>query len=186
MKRIVPLVILALLLPFSVNSATTYSTGVGTVEFNGKCKDNRPRSKDDHFVAIEKAKKAAWDRYTGKFSAEKMSNYMANSQEFVSKLDNFVTEYVILETDCSKSRRVYTVAIKATINSTMVDVTLAQLGGSQGVASGLKGKRVAHYVVARKVSAAKSFDAKKTRQRESVSMIDSDEANYSDESSTSF
>jgi len=186
MKRIVPLVILALLLPFSVNSATTYSTGVGTVEFNGKCKDNRPRSKDDHFVAIEKAKKAAWDRYTGKFSAEKMTNYMANSQEFVSKLDNFVTEYVILETDCSKSRRVYTVAIKATINSTMVDVTLAQLGGSQGASSALKGKRVAYYVVARKVAAAKSFDAKKTRQRESVSMIDSDEANYSDESSTSF
>ena len=51
-----------ILMPLSIQSATTYSTGVGTVEFNGKCKDNRPRNKDDHFKAIERAKKAAWDK----------------------------------------------------------------------------------------------------------------------------
>ena len=175
-----------LLMPFSINSATTYSTGVGTVEFNGKCKDNRPRSKDDHFKAIEKAKKAAWDKYTGKFSAEKMSNYMANSRSFVSELDKYITEYAILETDCSKSRRVYTVAIKASINSTMVDVTLAQYNSSTGASSALKGKRVAYYIVARKVSSAKSFDTKNTTQSEKITMIDSDESNYSDDTSVSF
>ena len=181
--KLLPLFIALLLMPFSINSATTYSTGVGTVEFNGKCKDNRPRSKDDHFKAIEKAKKAAWDKYTGKFSAEKMSNYMANSGNFVSELDKYITEYAILETDCSKSRRVYTVAIKASINSTMVDVTLAQFNSSTGTSSALKGKRVAYYIVARKVSSAKSFDTKNTRQSEKVTMIDADESNYSDDTS---
>ncbi len=184
--KLLPLFIALLLMPFSINSATTYSTGVGTVEFNGKCKDNRPRSKDDHFKAIEKAKKAAWDKYTGKFSAEKMSNYMANSGNFVSELDKYITEYAILETDCSKSRRVYTVAIKASINSTMVDVTLAQFNSSTGSSSALKGKRVAYYIVARKVSSAKSFDTKNTRQSEKVTMIDADESNYSDDTSVSF
>ena len=184
--KLLPLFIALLLMPFSISSATTYSTGVGTVEFNGKCKDNRPRSKDDHFKAIEKAKKAAWDKYTGKFSAEKMSNYMANSGNFVSELDKYITEYAILETDCSKSRRVYTVAIKASINSTMVDVTLAQFNSSTGTSSALKGKRVAYYIVARKVSSAKSFDTKNTRQSEKVTMIDADESNYSDDTSVSF
>lgn len=178
--------LIILLMPLSLSSATTYSTGIGTVEFNGKCNDNRPRNKDDHFQAIENAKKAAWDKYTGKFSAEKMTNYMSNSGNFVSELDKYITEYVILETDCSKSRRVYTVAIKASINSTMVDVTLAQFNSSQGASSALKGKRVAYYIVARKVSAAKSFDTKVTKQSENVSMIDSDESSYSDENSTSF
>ena len=46
-----------ILMPLSIQSATTYSTGVGTVEFNGKCKDNRPRNKDDHFKAIERLKR---------------------------------------------------------------------------------------------------------------------------------
>lgn len=186
MKKILSLILLSMLLSFPVSSATTYSTGIGTVEFSGKCKDNRPRSKDDHFQAIEKAKKAAWDKYIGKFSAEKMTNYMSNTNEFVSNLDQFITEYVILETDCSKSRRVYTVAIKASINSTMVDVTLAKFNNSQGTSSMLKGKRVAYYIVARKVSSAKSFDLKQTKQNENVSSIDSDETVYSDGDVTSF
>ena len=184
--KIISLCMAIILMPLSIQSATTYSTGVGTVEFNGKCKDNRPRNKDDHFKAIERAKKAAWDKYTGKFSAEKMTNYMSNSGDFVSELDKYITEYAILETDCSKSRRVYTVAIKASINSTMVDVTLAQFNSTEGVSSQLKGKRVGYYIVARKVSAAKSFDTKKTIQSENITMIDSDESNYSDGTSTSF
>ena len=60
MKKILLLLTLASLLPINIISASTYSTGIGTLEFNGKCKDNRPRSKDDHFRAIEKAKLSAW------------------------------------------------------------------------------------------------------------------------------
>lgn len=186
MMKILSLTLIFILFPFSISSATTYSTGVGTIEFNGKCKDNRPRNKEDHFKAIDLAKVAAWNKYTGKFSAEKMSNYMSNSNDFLSKLDQFITEFVILETDCSKSRRVYTVAIKASINSTMVDVTLAQFNSSQGASSLLKDKRVAYYIVARKVSASKSFDTKQTRQNENITMIDSDETFYSEGETTNF
>ena len=68
----------------------------------------------------------------------------------------------------------------------MVDVTLAQFNSSTGTSSALKGKRVAYYIVARKVSSAKSFDTKNTRQSEKVTMIDADESNYSDDTSVSF
>ena len=74
MKKILLLLTLASLLPINIISAATYSTGIGTLEFNGKCKDNRPRSQDDHFRAIEKAKLSAWQKYVTKFSAEKRTN----------------------------------------------------------------------------------------------------------------
>ena len=100
----------------------------------------RPRSTDVHMAAIENAKKAAWNNYTAKFSAEKTEKYMANSEAFTSDLNKFITEFAILETRCSKSNRTYTVALKASINQTMVDVTLAQLSGSQGTSSAVAGQ----------------------------------------------
>ena len=186
MKKILLLLTVASLLPINIISSATYSTGMGTLEFNGKCKDNRPRSQDDHFRAIEKAKLSAWQKYVTKFSAEKRNNYETNKGAFTSKIDKYITEYVILETDCSKSRRVYTVAIKATIDASGVNVDLNALTADQGASSLLQGKGVAYYIVARKVAGAKSFDARVTKQAEKVNMMDSDETAYSDDTTTSF
>ena len=186
MKKILLLLTVASLLPINIISASTYSSGIGSLEFNGKCKDNRPRSQDDHFRAIEKAKLAAWQKYVTKFSAEKRNNYETNKGAFTSKIDKYITEYVILETDCSKSRRMYTVAIKATIDASGVNNDLNALSADQGASSLLQGKRVAYYIVARKVAGAKSFDARVTKQAEKVNMIDSDETAYSDDTTTSF
>ena len=98
MKKILLLLTVASLLPINIISASTYSSGIGSLEFNGKCKDNRPRSQDDHFRAIEKAKLAAWQKYVTKFSAEKRNNYETNKGAFTSKIDKYITEYVILYT----------------------------------------------------------------------------------------
>ena len=62
-------------LSFQLGAAVSYQKGMHTIEFNGKCSDNRPRSKDIHMTAIENAKKAAWNNYTAKFSAEKTEKY---------------------------------------------------------------------------------------------------------------
>jgi len=169
-----------------VSAAITYQKGMHTIEFNGRCSGNRPKSKDVHMAAIENAKKAAWNNYTAKFSAEKIENYMENSEAFTSDLDKFITEYVILETRCSKSNRTYTVALKASINQTMVDVSLAQLSGSQGTASAVSGQRIVSYVFARKVKEAKTFEARRSSQKETITSIDADEDSVSDGSSTNF
>ena len=181
--------LMALILSMSslqLGAAVAYQKGMYTTEFNGKCSDNRPRSKDVHMAAIENAKKAAWNNYTAKFSAEKTEKYMVNSDAFTSNLDKFITEYEILETRCSKSKRTYTVALKASINQTMVNVTLAQLSGSQGTSSAVAGQRIVSYVIARKVQEAKSFDARESLQSETITSIDADEDSVSDGSSTSF
>lgn len=179
-------VFLVSFLSFSLTSAVSYQKGMHTMEFNGKCSDNRPRSKDVHSTAIENAKKAAWNNYIAKFSPEKTEKYLANSKSFTSNLDTYMTEYAILETRCSKSKRTYTVALKASINQTMVDVTLAQLSGSQGTASQVAGQRIVSYVIARKVDEAKSYETRKTTQSERVTSVDADEDSLSDGSSTTF
>ena len=171
---------------FQLSAAVAYQKGMHTMEFNGKCSDNRPRSKDVHMATIENAKKAAWNNYTAKFSAEKTEKYMANSEAFTSNLDKFITEYAILETRCSKSNRTYTVALKASINQTMVDVTLAQFSGSQGTSSAVSGQRIVSYVIARKVTKAKIFDEKGISQKSTETSIDADEDSVSDGSSASF
>jgi hypothetical protein len=176
----------SLLTPFQLNAAIAYQKGIKTIEFTGRCSDNRPREKKVHLQAIESAKKAAWNNYVAKFSAEKMTNYMKNENNFTSEIDKYITEYVILETECSKSQRTYTVALKASINQTLVDVTLNQLSGDQGKSSELKGQFVVSMVIARKVLESKSFDARKTTQKETVKSIDADEDAISDGSSSSF
>jgi len=178
--------LLVSILSFNLYSAVSYQKGMHTMEFNGKCSDNRPRSKDVHITAIENAKKAAWNNYVAKFSAEKTGKYLQNSGSFTSNLDTYITEYAILETRCSKSKRTYTVALKASINQTMVDVILAQLSGSQGTSSAVAGQPIVSYVIARKVQEAKSFDARKSSQSQTVTSIDADEDSVSDGSSTSF
>ncbi len=178
--------LLVSILSFNLYSAVSYQKGMHTMEFNGKCSDNRPRSKDVHITAIENAKKAAWNNYVAKFSAEKTGKYLQNSDSFTSNLDTYITEYAILETRCSKSKRTYTVALKASINQTMVDVILAQLSGSQGTSSAVAGQPIVSYVIARKVKAAKIFDARIISQSKNETTIDADEDSVSDGSSTSF
>jgi hypothetical protein len=68
----------------------------------------------------------------------------------------------------------------------MVDVILAQLSGSQGTSSAVAGQPIVSYVIARKVKAAKSFDARIISQSENETTIDADEDSVSDGSSTSF
>ena len=46
--------------------------------------------------------------------------------------------------------------------------------------------RIVSYVIARKVQQAKSFDARKSSQSETITSIDADEDSVSDGSSTSF
>ena len=110
-KTFLLLALILIMSSFQLGAAVAYQKGMHTTEFNGKCSDNRPKNKDVHMAAIENAKKAAWNNYIAKFSAEKTENYMANSEAFTSNLDKFMTEYAILETRCSKSNRTYTVAL---------------------------------------------------------------------------
>ena len=90
MNRIL-LIFLVSVLPFSLSSAIAYQKGMHTIEFNGKCSDNRPRSKDIHVTAIENAKKAAWNNYVAKFSPEKTEKYIPNSDSCTSILDSYIT-----------------------------------------------------------------------------------------------
>ena len=84
---------------FQLGAAVAYQKGMHTTEFNGKCSDNRPKNKDVHMTAIENAKKAAWNNYTAKFSAEKTEKYMVNSDAFTSNLDKFISADLSFNSD---------------------------------------------------------------------------------------
>ncbi|SVC36031.1 uncharacterized protein METZ01_LOCUS288885, partial [marine metagenome] len=48
----------SLLAPFQLNAAVAYQKGMKTIEFTGRCSENRPRDRTIHLQAIESAKKA--------------------------------------------------------------------------------------------------------------------------------
>lgn len=164
----------------TVYADVAYERGISTTSYKGRCSKGRPSNSDVHFETIRAAKKAAWDNYTAGFSPSKLENYLNFEQTFTSDLETYITEYVILETDCSKKERTYMVALKASINKALVDVKLNKLSGDTGNASVLNGKFVVSLIIARRVQESKSFDARRTVQEETISSIDVDQESYDD------
>ena len=90
--------------------------GVASIELNkSTCRDGRPADRNKHFEAIEKAKISAWNKYTSNLSSDRLNAYYASEDRFLAELDQYITDYVILTTDCSKTNRNYTISLRVTI-----------------------------------------------------------------------
>lgn len=186
MRKLISLSLLFVATFFSFNllSQTVTEKGIGTVELDrSTCRDGKPADRNKQLDAIEKAKISAWEKYTSTFTSEKISTYENLSSS--SPHNEFIIDYVVLSSDCSKSDRTFTVVIRANINEAKLNSALRSSSGSSQTQKNLQGQGIVVLVVPRKTTEAKSFDARVTKQSMTKNSLEADELIVADENSTS-
>ena len=170
------ILILLLLSPLTSEAQVISEKGIGSMELQRlTCRNNRPSDQKVHLAAIEKAKLSAWSKYTANFDAEKTAAYLKKESDFTGNLENYITDYVVLDFDCSKSSRVYTISLRVSINANKVDSILATGAGNSELRADLKGQGIVYLVVPRDTDIADIFDAKVTKQSETKRSLSADE-----------
>ena len=168
--------ILLLLSPLTPEAQVISEKGIGSMELQRlTCRNNRPSDQKVHLAAIEKAKLSAWSKYTASFNAEKTASYLEKENEFTGNLENYITDYVVLDSDCSKSRRVYTISLRVSINATKVDSILVTGAGGSELRAELKGQGIMYLVVPRETDDAEIFDARRNTQTQTKRSLSADE-----------
>ncbi len=168
--------ILLLLSPLTPEAQVISEKGIGSMELERlTCRNNRPSDQKVHLAAIEKAKLSAWSKYTASFNAEKTASYLEKENEFTGNLENYITDYVVLDSDCSKSRRVYTISLRVSINATKVDSVLVTGAGGSELRAELKGQGIMYLVVPRETDDAEIFDARRNTQTQTKRSLSADE-----------
>jgi len=190
MKKLISLSLLFIATFFSYNllSQTVTEKGIGTVKLDrSTCRDGQPADRKKQLKAIEKAKTSAWVKYTSTFNSEKISAYdkWFSSDVLRSPIKEFIIDYVVLSSDCSKSDRTFTVVIRANINEAKLNNALRSSSGSSQTQKNLQGQGIVVLVVPRKTTEAKSFDARVTKQSMTKNSLEADELIVADENSTS-
>ncbi len=169
-----------------INSQSVSEKGIASIELDrSTCRDGKPADKNKHFEAIEKAKLSAWNKYTATLSSDRANAYYASEDKFLSELDQYITDYVILTTDCSKTDRNYTVSLRVTINEARLNNKLVSGSSGSAAKQNLQGQGVVVLVVPRKTTEALSFDDKVTKQAMVKKSLSADEMISADEDSTS-
>lgn len=168
------------------NSQSVSEKGIASIELDrSTCRDGKPADKNKHFEAIEKAKLSAWNKYTATLSSDRANAYYASEDKYLSELEQYITDYVILTTDCSKTDRNYTVSLRVTINEARLNNKLVSGSGGSAAKQNLQGQGVVVLVVPRKTTEALSFDDKVTKQAMVKKSLSADEMISADEDSTS-
>ena len=190
MKKLISLSLLFIATFFSYNllSQTVTEKGIGTVKLDrSTCRDGQPADRKKQLKAIEKAKTSAWVKYTSTFNSEKISAYdkWFSSDVPRSPIKEFIIDYVVISSDCSKSDRTFTVVIRANINEAKLNNALRSSSGSSQTQKNLQGQGIVVLVVPRKTTEAKSFDARVTKQSMTKNSLEADEIIVADENSTS-
>lgn len=177
----------AIAIHFSMLSAQVVTEkGVGTVELSGRtCSGGKPSDRKLHLEALEKAKVSGWSKYTAKFSPDKSDAYINNESTFLGNLDNYITEYIVLDANCSKTDRVYTVVVRVSINEARVNADLKTESGASEIKADLKGQGIVVLVVPRKTDSAEIFQDRVTNQTQRQASVEVDEMISEDAGSVS-
>ena len=150
--------------------------GVSTIELTGRsCRDRKPSDKKLHFQAINNAKLSAWKKYTAKLSGERSAAYLKEESSFIQSLEDYITDYTILTSNCSKKDRSYSVSLRVNINEAKLNNALVSQSGNSAAKQNLKGQGVVVLVVPRKTTEALSFDDKVTSQSQRKKSLSADE-----------
>jgi hypothetical protein len=150
--------------------------GVSTIELTGRsCRDGKPSDKKLHFQAIENAKLSAWKKYTAKLSGERSAAYLKEESSFIQSLEDYITDYTILTSNCSKKDRSYSISLRVNINEAKLNNALVSQSGNSAAKQNLKGQGVVVLVVPRKTTEALSFDDKVTSQSQRKKSLSADE-----------
>jgi len=120
--------------------------------------------------ALQKAKVAAWRNYLGTLDGAKLDNVVANEKFFLENLDNYLGAVSVVEEKCDGPLfGKCTVAIKATINESLIDSGLRQISKGSGVGSTAaigSGDDIAFLLMARVLDEETRFETKVTKRVE--------------------
>ena len=170
------LMVAILVVPFSPEAQVVSEKGIGSMELERlTCRKNRPSDQKVHLAAIEKAKLSAWSKYTASFNSEKTTAYLKRENEFTGNLDDYITDFVVLDSNCSKEQRVYTISLRVSINANKMDSLLVSGSGNSQMRADLKGQGIMYFVVPRETDDADIFDARRTTQSETKKSLAADE-----------
>ena len=135
-------------------------TGKATVEYNSGAFSSKPSDESKH-SAVEKAKKAAWDRFTADFDSSRMKAYKEVETEILHDLDKYIVDYSVSDELVDKESKRYTIVIRASINESAFEEKMRGVSGAGSSTPG-SGGQFSFVFVAREAERAVSFDAKRT------------------------
>ena len=179
------LVLVLILFSFNIHSQNITEKGIATVELSkNSCRDGKPIDRNKNLEALRKAKISAWSNFISSLPGDRASIYYSRESEFLSNIDEYISDYVILTNNCSKKERSFSITIRATINESKFTNTLVSNSSGSSKAD-LSGQGIVVLVVPRKTSEALSFDDKVTKQSLSQSNLSANEVMLMDENSVS-
>ena len=179
------LVLVLILFSFNINSQNITEKGIATVELaKNSCRDGKPIDRNKNLEALRKAKISAWSNFISSLPGDRASIYYSRESEFLTNIDEYISDYVILTNNCSKKERSFSITIRATINESKFTNTLVSNSPGSSKAD-LSGQGIVVLVVPRKTSEALSFDDKVTKQSLSQSNLSANEVMLMDENSVS-
>ena len=179
------LVLVLILFSFNIHSQNVTEKGIATVELaKNSCRDGKPTDRNKNLEALRKAKISAWSNFISSLPGDRASIYYSRESEFLTNIDEYISDYVILTNNCSKKERSFSITIRATINESKFTNTLVSNSPGSSKAD-LSGQGIVVLVVPRKTSEALSFDDKVTKQSLSQSNLSANEVMLMDENSVS-
>ena len=132
--------------------------------------------------ALEKAKLAAWKKYTSGLSTARAKIYAKVKKQALENLDDYVTEITSRGFRINKEDKTLRVAYRATINEAAFETLLQSSSVASGTASG-EGSLFSFIFVARQTTEeqsfsaeSKRFDPRRTTVRKTESMNAADES----------
>ncbi|MFT5210499.1 MAG: hypothetical protein ACI9CE_002224 [Flavobacterium sp.] len=137
----------------------TQVKGTGSHQYEGRFKKKNYLTYKKQ--AIEKAKQSAWVRYEGTMSPAKMKSYQQMASSFKNDLERYIFDVVVLDESHDKASKTVDVIIRASVNTTAVDVALNVNSAVQQ--SGGTGSMFTFIFMARETSLIKSYDDKITK-----------------------
>ena len=179
------LVLVLILFSINIHSQNITEKGIATVELaKNSCRDGKPTDRNKNLEALRKAKISAWSNFISSLPGDRASIYYSRESEFLTNIDEYISDYVILTNNCSKKERSFSITIRATINESKFTNTLVSNSPGSSKAD-LSGQGIVVLVVPRKTSEALSFDDKVTKQSLSQSNLSANEVMLMDENSVS-
>ena len=168
LARLRPFVMGAALLAAAISGAhATEIRGKADVPYKGGLFSKGPDA-ELRQQALDEAKVIAWKRYTSSFSPSRMQSYQSVEQDILSNLDQYLIDINILDESINEGSKLFSVAIRASINEAALNAKLnaANAGGYRA-----DGEMFSFVFVAREVESLKSFDARRTDIRMDESQL---------------
>jgi hypothetical protein len=173
--QVVPLVLTTIvgllmfsLLGISDAQAQSYAQGVASIEMKKKCRDDKPRKREDYDTALSSAKVNAIRSWTARKSAAFAELYQNSEQEIIEQINNYLLNPVIMS-KCDK--KTFTVSVRAEINESALGQLMARNKPQNSVRS-----RMTAVFIARKQASVKGYDAKVTNIQETQEFSEAEQS----------